>query len=55
MKSRWQLEREALDRLGFAGVDGSADRARAVETVSSLLQEIESLKKRAAAQSAGDR
>ena len=40
MKQHWQWEQEALDKLGFSGTNGNADRERAVETVISLLKEL---------------
>ena len=48
MKPHWQREQEAMDRLGFVGVEGSADRRRAVETVMDLLREIETLRQKPA-------
>ena len=43
-KPHWQREQEALDRLGFCGINGSADRQRAAEVVAELLREIERLR-----------
>jgi len=43
-KQLWQLEDEALEKLGFSGVNGSSDRERAVEVVISLLKEIDRLR-----------
>lgn len=40
MKKTWQWEQEALIRLGFSDT-GTSDRQRAVDTVISLLKEIE--------------
>lgn len=40
MKQVWQWEREALLRLGFSDT-GTSDRQRAVDTVISLMKEIE--------------
>jgi hypothetical protein len=47
MKQYWQFEQEALEKLGWAhwGTAGEVDRERAVETVISLLKEIERLQK----------
>lgn len=44
MKQQWQWEQDALDKLGFCGTNGSQDREVAVNTVISLLKEIDRLK-----------
>jgi hypothetical protein len=44
MKQSWQCEQEALDRLGYSGTYGSADRERAVDVVVSLLKEQKQLR-----------
>ena len=48
MMKQWQREQEALNRLGFYGTDGNADRERAVDVVISMLIEIENLQKKRA-------
>ena len=40
MKKEWQWEQEALDRLGFSGINGSAERERAVRVVIDLLKAL---------------
>jgi hypothetical protein len=41
MKQYWQWEHEALERLGFSGTNGIADRERAVSVVVELLKQLQ--------------
>lgn len=43
----WQLENEALQELGFVGVDGKPDRERAVQVVIELLRRVKALEAKA--------
>jgi hypothetical protein len=54
MKQSWQWTEEALDRLGYSGTNGSADRERAVEVVVSLLKEQKQLRDKLSAGKGGE-